>query len=923
MNNLPALLGSAASNALINQGASAASKLITPIAAQTITQAAAPEIGKIFSGSAVPVIRNALDGYGQAIANNALKPEIAKSLSQMLPQGSGSNIEGLFDPLSSGVRLPEAKYTPATFSDYFGAASLGDALQQGDMIDVDILNKSLPPSLRNPLRQGVANLAADIDPENIGWGAVTSKSQLPKIKTSEYSKATGYKGEDIPKYMRQFLSEENGRSFLDSSWGEVFPDMVSEGEGGMFTGTPDDILARYEMYGTSDARNIYTPENYARYLAMDKDMAKQVEDYLVKDIDGRPLNVPISSVSSPSESIAVSGLKTPETIKAAQETVAAAPQATFQQTTRNLEDVLGTDAGGAGQGGAGGGVTITPPSPEDAGFNVPLETNESGEKVIRVNPQAARTTAAQKKASFQNRKWLDSMNATSKQYEMALSKSNSYGGHYKTPAERALANGLNPANIGERLDSMIAARQTPLAQAERYATEKGVRVTLPKLELTQAQAQGLAQNGVDIQSIIAEGTATPEEAEKIYKTLRDDGYRLMKATDGTSQERGRALVNSSKAVSDALDNTMDSLGLNYKDALLKNAAAAGEDQSYLQTIANGKEFKFSDLRRDMSDLIRLQDLAANKLKAQKTINIAGINTGIPNPTGNIADAIKGAYYNAAERAERVRNAAGGAASAGTTGGTAGGAGTPPSGSGGSTGYTFEGPAGEGTAQSGLSGLLGKARKIAPYAAAAGIGYIAGGGGRSGSSDLGDMTTLGGESLVQEETPVADPYQTETIGGYNMEQLEEGYARALAAGDTNAAKQIASLMEVLENRVKRVSAATESASGSNTMSAGMNILNQLYSMYKQMGGSQGVIGGNITNLLNDLSGGAYNADVSTYNQTRALTSSLLARALGEKGTLSDTDRKYINDNLPKVTDAPEVAEKKFRAIYQMLETAAAK
>ena len=89
----------------------------------------------------------------------------------------------------------------------------------------------------------------------------------------------------------------------------------------------------------------------------------------------------------------------------------------------------------------------------------------------------------------------------------------------------------------------------------------------------------------------------------------------------------------------------------------------------------------------------------------------------------------------------------------------------------------------------------------------------------------------------------------------------------------------------------------------------------------MGGAQGVVGGNVTNALNTLSGGAYNADVATYNQTRALTSSMLARALGEKGTLSDTDRKYINDNLPKVTDDPTDAEKKFRAIYNMLQTAA--
>jgi hypothetical protein len=884
MNNLPALLGSAAANALTTQGANLATRALTPAATNIITQAMAPEIGK--------------------------------ATSQLLAKGAGSTLSGVLAPASvSGVQLPQAQVATPSFSDYFGASDLATALQQGD-VDVPSITEILSPSQNKALRTGVSELVSATDPYANGVYGVSAKSNLPSIKTSDYTAATGLSGEDIPPYMRNFLSEKNGVSLKDGArWGEIFPDLAGGGEAGSFAGTPDDILSRYQtaLEDTANKNAIYTPENVSNYLLANPQENARYTDTLTNllNTDGT-VNIPVAATPSSSESIAVSGLKTPETVKVAQETVAAAPQATFQQTTRNLEDVLGTDTGGAGQGGAGGGVTITPPSPDDTGFNVPLETNKSGEKVIRVNPQAARTTAAQKKASFQNRKWLDSMNATSKQYEMALSKSNSYGGHYKTPAERAIANGLNPANISDRLQALVDAREIPLEQAEQYATEQGVRVNLPKLELTQAQAQALAQNGVDIETIVREGTATPIEAEKIYKTLRNDGYRLMKATDGTTLERGQALVNASKSISDALDKTMDSIGLNYKDSLLKNAAAAGEDQQYLQKIAEGKEFKFSDLRRDMSDLIRLQDLSANKLKAGKTINIAGINTGIPNPTGNIADKVKEAYYNAAERVERAKAGAGAGAGAGGASG----------GSGASTGYTFEGAGGGGTAQSGLSGLLGKARKIAPYAAAAGIGYIAGGG-RSGSSNLGDMTTLGGDSLTQEEAPVADPYQTQTIGGYNMEELEEGYARALAAGDTNAAKQIASLMEVLENRVKRVSASTESVSGSNTMSAGMNILNQLYQMYKQMGGSQGVIGGNITNLLNDLSGGAYNADVSTYNQTRALTSSLLARALGEKGTLSDTDRKYINDNLPKVTDAPEVAEKKFRAIYQMLETASAK
>lgn len=870
MNNLPALLGSAAANALTTQGANLAARALTPAATNIITQAMSPEIGK--------------------------------ATSQLLAKGAGSTLSGVLAPANiSGVQLPQAA-TPA-FSDYFGASDLATALQQG-AVDVPSISEILSPSQNKALRTGVSELVSATDPYANGVYGVSAKSNLPSIKTSDYIAATGLSGEDIPPYMRNYLSEKSGVSLKDGArWGEIFPDLAGTGEAGAFAGTPDDILARYQtaLEDTASKNAIYTPENVSNYLLANPQENVRYTDTLTNLLNTEgAVNIPVSAEPSSAESVTVQGLTSPQ----ATTTATATPQTTespdFLAAQRRATEQFGV--GGGGQGGSDGGVTVAQLSPDESGFNVPLETNKAGEKVIRVNPQAARTTAAQKKASFQNRKWLDSMNATSRQYEMGLSKSNSYGNYYKTPTERAIANGLNPANISDRLDSMIAARQNPLVRAEQYATEQGVRVNLPKLELTQAQAQSLAQNGVDIQSIVADGTATPIEAEKIYKTLRDDGYRLMKAQDGTSQERGKALVDASKAVSDSINKTMDSLGLNYKDELLKGAAAAGEDQRYLQTIASGKDFKFSDLRRDMSDLIRLQDLAANKLKAGKTINIAGINTGIPNPSGNIADAIKGAYYNAAERMESARMGAG-------TGATTGGSGA-------ATGYAFESAE---APQSSLSGLLGRAKSVAPYAAAAGIGYLAGGGGGRGTSEESLDTLTGGTLGAAQETTTADPYQTETIGGYNMSQLEEGYARALAAGDSNAANQIESLMKVLESRINRSQSSTSGSS--NTMSAGMNILNQLYSMYKQMGGAQGIVGGNVTNALNTITGGAYNADVSTYNQTRALTSSLLARALGEKGTLSDTDRKYINDNLPKVTDAPEVAEKKFRAIYNMLQTAA--
>ena len=168
-----------------------------------------------------------------------------------------------------------------------------------------------------------------------------------------------------------------------------------------------------------------------------------------------------------------------------------------------------------------------------------------------------------------------------------------------------------------------------------------------------------------------------------------------------------------KKVSSALNDTMDSLNIDYKTALLQDAASIGEDNKYLAEIAKAPDFKFSDLRSDMADLMTLKDLAGNKLKNAKNINIAGIDTGIPNPATSLGEKIRGAYYNAAERLENARAGAG-AGGAGTSAGD----------------YTFTG--GDGSA-SGLGNLLGGAKKVAPYALAAGVGFMAGRGGNGGST----------------------------------------------------------------------------------------------------------------------------------------------------------------------------------------------
>lgn len=801
------------------------------------------EVSKKLVQSAVPAVTQALTPAATNAVVQATAPEVATSLSKLLPARSSVAVEGVADK-NVGLALPNIGATTGRVAESAG------------------LNALLPPQQTNELRGRVMDVASARVPET------------PAVL------------ETTPTELR--VSEKAPVSLDSMLQGEPSP-----------VATADNILPRREQISIENPA-----ESYVAQPSLLPNQNVERPSSLSSLLGGEMTQPSAGQTGAPAQVASASGVTTAETQTPATAVMADATKATttatspttstsFGQAQRNVAEQFGISGAGAGQGG-GGGITITPASsPEDAGFNVPLKMGN--QKTIKINTSAARTTAAQKNARFKDDNWLKGMNATSKQYATAIKKSNSFGGYYKTPAARAQANNLNAANIGDRVQAMLDVRQNGVSQAEQYATEQGIRVNLPSIELTQPQAQSLAANGVDIDSIVKSGTATPVEAEKIYKLLRDDGYRLSNATDGTSLEKSRAYSEMAKKVSSALNDTMDSLNIDYKTALLQDAANIGEDNKYLAEIAKAPDFKFSDLRSDMADLMTLKDLAGNKLKNTKNINIAGVDTGIPNPATGLGEKIRGAYYNAAERLENARAGAGAAGGAGGAGTSAG-------------DYTFTG--GDGSA-SGLANLLGGAKKVAPYAAAAGIGFMAGRGGDTGTTGtLGaDMASLSGQTVTN-----TDPYQTVTIGGYNYQQLEDGYFNALAAGDTAAANQISQLLDVLQARIERTS------SSSDSMSAGMNILNQLYDLYQQMGGAQGVVGGNVTNALNTLSGGAYNSDVATYNQTRALTSSMLARALGEKGTLSDADRRYINENLPKVTDDPTVAEKKFRAIYNMLQTA---
>lgn len=920
MNNLPALLGSAATRGLTTTGANA-------LANAAATSLSIPLISKLANPSAIS------SAAGNAIANaGAQRGSIA--LSQLLPTKSGSAVDGVINR-NTGIVLPSAK-TPS-FSDVLGEKSLGtygditgllEAAQEDATRAGGSLAKNTSKGLKQLKKDVIADAAMNRSELMAGTaGGATSWSDLPKLKTSEIKSLIGESGADVRPSLRGKLSEANGRSIGDPAWGETFPDMTLDRTGGGFQGDINDILDRYDTaYEARHAGSDFTDDNIARFLQLNPEEDAKYSQ-LVADVVNGKQEIPINQLLGKGQSIPVrtnaevSGVTATEPVASATtpatdaQAVSNATKSTspiaptrgggLNEAQENVAEAFNLSGAGAGQGGGGGRITVgSTASPEDYGFNQPLE-NANGQKVIKIQSQVGKSSWKQKSADFDTRNWLDSMNATRAQYQDVFAdKSGSIGGYYKNAAERGLKNGLQRSNFKESVQAMLDARMDIVNRAEALAADNGLTVALPDIELTPAEAQSLMSNGVNLDMALQEGRLTPPDAEELHRLLQRQSVRLRDSSDAAAQERGLALKNAAKKLSDSIDKTMDTLGLNYKDEFLKNTGAIGEDLQYLNSVAsNGKELKFSEVRRDMSDLMSLKNLETNKMKAGKTFNIAGVDTGVPNPLGTAAEKLKSKFYQKAAQAEAKLGGAGG----GTGGGTTGGGG----------GYVFDGGS-----RSGLSGLLGNAKKIAPYAVGAGIGLMMGGNRGGGDSDIEaqNMSMLAGNTAQPTQETVSDPYNEVTIGGYTYAELEDGYFNAMAAGDTNAAKQIASLMDVLEGRVSRVAEAQEKSQESSTMSAGMNVLNQLYALYKKAGGSQGIIGGTFTGAMNNITGGAYNTDVATYDQTRALTSSLLARALGEKGTLSDTDRKYINDNLPKMTDDPAVAEKKFNAIYALLEAA---
>ena len=146
-----------------------------------------------------------------------------------LGKGQGSLIDGILAP-DNEIQLPNAQKPTHTIGEYMGLdkniTTAGEALPKmydelGNLTNkqaFDFLTEDLDAPTRARLAQGVQDAAAM---DNLGsqYSNIDKKADLPKIRRSDYIEATGYKGKDIPDYIKPYLSND-GTSLKDGSWSQ-------------------------------------------------------------------------------------------------------------------------------------------------------------------------------------------------------------------------------------------------------------------------------------------------------------------------------------------------------------------------------------------------------------------------------------------------------------------------------------------------------------------------------------------------------------------------------------------------------------------------------------------------------------------------------------------------------------------------------
>lgn len=824
--------------------------------------------------------------------NKALTKSATSSLTGVLggklAKNSGSTLDGLLGK-SSGLTLKNAKLPKATnLADEFAGTDLAKTAKQ-ELAEVASRNNKL-----------VTDLASD--PDNMWF----SKRELTDTKVGDLypGNATNRIGSnpdtiipaeksDIAKMIKdgKLKVADNSLNSKTMKNYELTNKPLSYDEKNSLVNAIKDELPETEAMGINLEPEDFVNENQLRLI--DQTSEPTTRSIPVDKVNTRKKNVKVS------RPVADAGVDT-----AVSETPA---NSELAGQIAELKEKIGS-TGGAGGGRIGGGGTTTE-MPGSDGFNVKLK--DGGTTNIQLRNNAVGSTKQQRAVRKLDDMTAKSVNANNKQYAELVGKSKSIDNYYKTVAERMRAENIDQANLADKAQSALSLREDIKQQGLAYADAKGVTIDLSGIDntigLSPTQKRKLAELGLSLDEMVGgNGLVSPSQAEQIYTTLRDYGYNWEDSKDALTSMAGKSVKKEAEAVRDLIDKTMDSINVDYKTSLLEEAAKNGEDPAYLRKLAGKSDFKFSDLRKDQSDWLAMSRTAGNKIKEEPTLNVFGVDTGMKNPFTEGAEKIKEKIY------ERQAYGAGGAG--GYSGGGSGNA---------NAGYGAEGninfiPVGgeKGT----LGNLLGKAKTAGLVGAGVLGGMALGGGGGSngGSTDFSAMSY----APTTSSEPEIDPYSELTIGGYTYDQLEAGYTAALMAGDSDAAKLIANMMGMLDDKVERYNTAKKNTSDSSGIAskqkAALNVLSGLMQNYQ----AQGPIGGRFTQLLNAITGGGYNPSVSAYDSGASGSLGTIIKALGDTGALSEGDQKRALELLPKTTDSEAAAKMKYQQLIQILQGAGA-
>ena len=792
--------------------------------ADDLTKAAAKTATKSAAKTASKALVSQADDIAMSGIKSALKTASTGQSDDIL-KAAGKSVAGTIDdiksPLAKATKLDVS--APSAFQRSMGG-SLSDLLSGEDadtIMDLIETGGGLSKKSMDNLRKNVKGYLDETASLKTATGF--NKSELPKIRTSDYVKATGLSGKDIPSYMRQHLSKD-GLSLMDNAWGDYLPQLT---DGVQFNGTADDILEMYERASNAADANakVLTGENLRGYLSTHPEVAPEYEKEIARNL-GLDKAIDVDKVYKRA-SVPVKVGKVEET----------APEALKQATS-----------------------DISPKT------------------------KATKATAEQKLASKERLQYAADMGASTKQRE-ELFRSYRLGGKNTTIGDYLKNQNVTLANVRDRSDAALNAFGSVKDGLLEMADDAGIMIDMPSLVGAKSSALkkadlNMIKNtlGIDLENDILTKAMKPSEAEALYTELRNRAFNYQKsdATKAAGKALQDAVADLGNAIDDSLNSIKGTYGLTQKVADAAGEAGLGYNE-IRNIIDKGDNLTVRDLRTLQQPWVVARDMVANKAPKAATLNIAGIDTGLPNVVKNTVEGAGNLPLKAAAYLEQHPNMA-------------------------TAGLVGAGVAGGSILGSLLSGG-GQGQAVGGYGANMGYDTT----GATGASSL--------SNLLSGTTAASEP----TINGWTYDDLETAYFNAMMAGDSDAAKAAASMMDVLQSKAERLKESSESSGVAAKQRSAINVLNNLMGNFR----AKGTVSGNLGQFLNMITGGGYDPQQYAYDTGSKGALGSIIKALGDTGALSEGDQQRALQLLPSTTDSAQAAQMKYQQLLQILQSAGTK